>query len=176
MDHGSYTHPDLEETSGAMHLVMNADNLKDCRGFYGNQSSLVINTWAFNVNCTKGQKPQLYKDLLPAIEAHEGYGTPGMGPDDNGHQAQREIAAADPVNDPYAEAEPYVAMSSAQINGGLGTDVHNIDVAISAKAGDHNVVKENWGKQNLGYRETIRVYFTQDNPANVYNGWTIGGI
>jgi len=143
MEHGSYFNPSIRpDTTGSP--VTSADNLKDCKAGQ-NVDSLSLNLHEFNLQCTKPPEQNEFLAWWAAVENHEGYGTPGHGPADNGHQAQREVAAALPENDPYAIVEPLVAASRQDLRSRLGNLVWEADVRIADASGNHGIVRENWG-------------------------------
>lgn len=166
MDHGSYYNPSVRpDTAGS--AVTSADNLKDCHAGK-NVSSLSKNLHEFNIDCTKTPERNEFLSWWAAVENHEGYGTPGMGPDDNGHQAQREIAAGLPGNNPYALAEPAIGNTSFQLKALLGTLVFGADEAIADSSASHTNVKGNWGTFDPvkgRYCGNIYAYWTDQTPA-----------
>lgn len=167
MHHGSYKNPYVQSTA-AGDLVTSSQNLKDCRQHYGNVGSLSLNIHEFNLNCTKGPAPAEFQDWWDAVERHEGRGTPGKGPNGNGHQAQRELAAAEPLNDPYQVAEGFVRNSSLDLRNFMGVRIAQADNRISQVAGDHSVVHSNfgtWDNQRGEYCGDIWVYWTSPAPA-----------
>lgn len=147
--------------------MTSADNLKDCKAGK-NVDSLSLNLHEFNLQCTKPPERNEFLAWWAAVENHEAYGTPGHGPDDNGHQAQREIAAALPENDPYAIVEPLVAASRQDLNDRLGTLVWGADEEIAAASGNHDIVRENWGTWDPSKGTScgnIYVYWTDVSPG-----------
>lgn len=166
MEHGSYYNPSIRpDTAGSP--VTSADNLKHCKAGK-NVDSLSLNLHEFNLECTKPPERNEFLAWWAAVENHEGYGTPGHGPDDNGHQAQREIAAALPENDPYAIVEPLVAASRQELRDRLGTLVWGADEEIAAASKNHDVVRENWGTWDASKGTScgnIYVYWTDVTPA-----------
>jgi len=170
IDYGSYKNPHARPTA-AGDLVISTDNLKDCRKHYGNVSSLTLNLHDYNLNCTKGQGPAEFTEWWEAVERHEGHGTPGKGPPDNGHHAQRELEAANPINDPYKIAESMVRNSSRDLRNFLFPPIDQAATRIADKAGDHNVVKQNFGSQNNQgeYCGDIWIYWTDVSPAAYYS-------
>lgn len=138
----------------------------------GRVDAVIITTFNYNKEC-RGN------DLTPMLMAalrHEGLGSGGSS---HGHEswrrelaqrpehAQRELEATNPVNDPYKVAESMVRNSSRDLRNRLFPPINQAADRIAAKAGDHNVVKQNFGSlNNQGeYCGDIWIYWTDVSPA-----------
>lgn len=167
MKHGSYYNPFVRPTAPG-DSVTSSSNLKDCKAGK-HVTSLVKNLHQFNLDCTKPPEQGDFADWWAAVERHEGFGTPGMGPSDNGHEAQRRLAAGQPGNNPYEYAEKMVGQSRSQLRNLLSAPVFAADVAIQDAAkhgGPNDVVHGNWGTLNAvgQWCGEIFVYKTNLSP------------
>ena len=151
MDRASAIHPDLTSSSTPIFTLNDPADQAACGTLFGYPP--YVTTYQYNVFC----RGFPLDTLTAAIFLHEGFGTAGIGPVANGHEARGRWAAS--LHDPYDAVETLVGPDSVFIAQAALTGLQAVQLSIGTKSSDHHFVNGHY--EDLSGCKKVWAFTTQ---------------